>query len=474
MEAVSLPDENLWEIIHKLDAALNLHQRDEAQAIFAQMQAASPRHRVTLDARYRLAIYDENPNQRLAAVDDLLATYPDNPCLQQLKLSSLRDLSHREERLQTYEKLCRGKEANYVFFQQYAQELTSDARRYKEAIELLTRSLRRNSTDGGTYYILANIYWNQRRFEEALELYRIAACLNDKDEHIVHSYFIASKWFKKTEETLRFMSRRFQRFGRKSNYPAQTLFGAYLELDRAQEAASLLEEAMQLRPDDAQMQLFAANAYLRISLQYVEQAAALLEKARHRAPRGEWLQTAASLAEGKGEFAQALDLWLELAELQPLNIEAHRSVSRILADNQGRKASLDYLQKMSERFPHYYPLHALQLEWIRNEPYDVREAAVRRAIERFPNDAWMRREMGFLLSAMRDHSAPGAKPKSPSAWNRTIPAFTPCGAKFSKPREKLPKPNKPCTKPSKYPSTTTSLFPRGYNCAIPSKSGARC
>lgn len=70
------------------------------------------------------------------------------------------------------------------------------------------------------YFILASIYWDQRRFEEALELYRIAACLDDKDEQYSHSYYSAAAWFKQTETVLAFLRDRFRRMGKKSGLPA--------------------------------------------------------------------------------------------------------------------------------------------------------------------------------------------------------------------------------------------------------------
>ena len=66
------------------------------------------------------------------------------------------------------------------------------------------RALRLSPLDGGSYAMLANVYWDQGRFAEALELNRFAACLNDKNEDFARSYFIAAQWFKTTEEVLRF------------------------------------------------------------------------------------------------------------------------------------------------------------------------------------------------------------------------------------------------------------------------------
>ena len=55
-------------------------------------------------------------------------------------------------------------------------------REHPTAMRLLKRVFRFRPYDEGALAILANILWDQRRFEEALELYGFAACLGDKDE----------------------------------------------------------------------------------------------------------------------------------------------------------------------------------------------------------------------------------------------------------------------------------------------------
>ena len=42
----------------------------------------------------------------------------------------------------------------------------------------------------------------QRRFAEACELYRIAACLKDTSEQYVHGYFIAARQQRQTQAAL--------------------------------------------------------------------------------------------------------------------------------------------------------------------------------------------------------------------------------------------------------------------------------
>ena len=65
-----------------LGRALERHCRDEAGRILQQFVRDVPEHRVTRDARRRLAIYDANTTERLAAVESLLEIADDDPCLQ--------------------------------------------------------------------------------------------------------------------------------------------------------------------------------------------------------------------------------------------------------------------------------------------------------------------------------------------------------------------------------------------------------
>ncbi|HJS09501.1 MAG TPA: tetratricopeptide repeat protein, partial [Pirellulales bacterium] len=247
------------------------------------------------------------------------------------------------------------------------------------------------------YFALANLYWSQRRFEEAFELYRIAASLEDKDEQFAHSYFLAGQCLKRTDTVLKFLRRRFERFGAKSSLPARTLEHACRLLDRTTEAQEVLERAMRMRPDDGELLLYAADAMLSHSFEHSQRADELLQAARDRSPRPLWLRTIARLAWSDGNLSAALAHWQEVLEAQPLAIDAHRAVSRLLAETQGRPEALAHLAQYGERFPHYIPLYQLWLEWLQDEPPEKAEAVARRSLEQHPDNAWTRRELGFVL-----------------------------------------------------------------------------
>jgi len=401
LDEVELPDAELWDLIDALDGALIAHRREEAQEIYDRIEARSADHALVRHARRRLAMYDSDPTEHLAAAEQLLEINPDDQTLQLERLTCLRDFARRDERLETYQAVCEKKETHPIFWQQYAQELRVDARRHDDAVWLLRRAIRRWPTEGANYYILANIYWDQRRFDESLELYRFAACLADKEEQFARGYFSASTCRKQTERALQFLRNRFDRFGCKSSLPGRTLFSAYLQLDRTSEALEVVEHALQLRPDERELFLFAADAYLVCSTENMDRAAELLEQAKGNTPEGDWLRTAARLASADGRLTDALEHWQGALHQQPLAIDAHRAVTHLLAETQDTAAALAHLEQACDRFPHHHPLHELWIEWLRDEPAETREPVIRRVIAAHPDDAWVHRELALVLTDQR-------------------------------------------------------------------------
>jgi tetratricopeptide (TPR) repeat protein len=398
LDEVTLPDAAQWDALHALDGALEAHRRQQAEEVARQMQSQWPDHKLTHEARRRLAIYDGNPTEQLAAIEALLAQFPTNQRLQLERLSLLRHHARRDELLAAYRALCQGKESHPVFWQQYAQELRQDARRHGEAVVLLRRAIRRWPMEPSNYYILANLLWDQRRYVEALAHYRLAASLANKDEQYASSYFSAANYLKRTEEAMAFLRGRVERFGRKSSWPARTLVSSLLQVERTSEALAALDQAIGLRPDDGELVLFAADTLASCSSDRMPQALKYLAQAKETCAPGSWLRTAARLAYFDNRPADALGYWRELLAFQPLAIDAHRWAATILAETEGPAAARRHLAEACDRFPHYQPLCELWCEWVRQDTDAEREPVIRRLLAINPDQAWGCRELGYLLA----------------------------------------------------------------------------
>jgi len=418
---LDLPDADRFDRYHEVQRALVAHDREAASRAFEPLAAEAPEHRLTLQARLSLAEYDADQTARMAAVDRLIELFPDEPTFKLIKVAGLRVMGRREERLALLEGMIGEEAVHPVIWQQYAQELGEDARRRPRAMSLLFRALRRDPQNGGTHYILANLLWAARRFEEALEAYRFATCLADKEEQFAQSWFTACRHFRRTEEALEFLTGRMKRHGAKSSQPARTLFQAYSTVNRNREGFAVLDRALTLRPDDGELLTFAAETNARFGR--VEAARQLLERAEPLSARAAWLRAAAGVAGIEGDRGRALALLEEVVAREPLAVDAHAGVARLLAETRGRAAALEHIRSAANRFPHNVALHELWLEWVREEDLDEAETVVRRLVAINPANAWARRERAFGLARSGRLEEAGVEAEVARALEPSAPSY---------------------------------------------------
>lgn len=397
LEGIELPEADLYDLFHEVQSALVAHRRTDADKAYAALADRAPNGRLTLTARRSLAAYDQNHVEGLTAVEALMALYPDEPSLVLSKLSHLRTLGRREQRIELLNAACETfntkekKGFDPVYWYQLAQELKDDAREHPAAIRLLRRALRYTRSDAGNYFILAGILWDDRRFEESLRLYRFATTLEDKHDVLAQSYFSAARHMKQTGEAMRLLRDRFQRFGRRSARPASVLFWAYEEIHQDVEAFKVLDEALTWRPDDGELLLLAANAYARHG--NFDKASAHLDRAKDKTRPAAWLRGAAEIASYRGDADEGKKLWRQVIEAEPLALDAHRHLAHLLASTEGPEAAVAHLREVCERFPHNYPLHQLWIDYIRDEGPEAAAVVVQKLLDIHPSDAWARREL---------------------------------------------------------------------------------
>ena len=397
LDGIDLPEADLYDIYHQVLLSLDRHDRDAAITARQQLDGLAPGHRITLQARRAIAFYDANSHEQLAAVDELLRLFPDNVNLQLSRLQTMRTLSRREDRLAVLREACAKKKSEPLLWQEFAGELAQDSREHRAALRWLHRAERHRHGDASALLIRGNIEWAQGRFEEACELYRFAACLNDKSEYFATTWFKASRWLKQTSEAMGFLARRFHRDGKRSSYPARTLVWAHMELDQTVEAFSSLENALALRPQDGVLKLFACDQYTNSG--DLQRAETLLEEARGMTSVGASARSAAAIANQKGELQRALDLWRDVLAAEPLAMDAYRSIAFLLSERESRTAALSFLAAACGRFPFYVPLHELHLTWLRDESPPEYEQAARDLLDHHSENAWVRRELALSLVA---------------------------------------------------------------------------
>ena len=397
---LNLKEAPLYNQLHKIQRALFENERKEAFLVWEQMNAEAPDHRLTLNARLAIAWYDEDQIQVLACVERLIEQFPEDANLKMQKILCLRMLARRSERLGYLKIICKEEKSDPLFWQQLAQELSEDARQNKETLRLLHRALRSRPLDAGNFYQLANVRWSQRRFEEALPLYRFATCLKDTNEQYVQSYFIAARHLRRTQEAIDLLVQRFNRFGQRSGFPARTLSWAYEQSGQSLKALEVLHKAVELRSNDGDLLLYASDVFARHG--DFDQAVNLVEKARNKAPQTQWLRGAALIAAYRGELKDALKLWRQVVEAEPLALDANRHVAQLLAETESHETALEFIRAVAARFPHSLAIQQMLVDWLRDEP-EAAERALRHIVEIEPTNSWVRRELAYCLIQQRNY-----------------------------------------------------------------------
>lgn len=401
LEGLDLAEVELLDRLHALQVALREHDRERAAKAHEALRAAADGHRLELQARLALAVYDADASGLLRALEELLKLFPEDVNFRIGQLSCLRELGRRDDRLAVFAQCCEGSKADPILQRQYAQELLVDAREHARTVRLARRVLRVRPTDAITVWVLGQTAWEAGERERAVELYRFASCLDDKDEHLARTYMSAARHLNQSDSAVALSRGRFRRYASRSAHPARTLFGALLELERREEAFAVLDQALALRPDDGELLRFIAEAHAAHG--EFDKAQARLDAARGRCRQGDWLRAAAFLASSQGDLVQSLSLWRQVLDAEPMALDANQMVARRLAETRGLAATLEHLAAVCDRFPYNHALHQTWVLWLREgEPAAV-ETVVRRLLTFHPADAWARRELAGALSRQGRH-----------------------------------------------------------------------
>ncbi len=392
---LELPESELYDHYYEMQLDLDAHDRDAAIVNLREMEKIDPAHRLALTARGTLGAYDDDPPAILQALDTLHDRYPDDPALRLYRLQILRQLSAREYRLSWLHGLVEQGKADPVLIMEYALELSADDRERDHAMWYLRRAHRRRQDDSPIIHAMAELQWAGGQRERAISYYRFAACLSDTRELYSQSYFTACRWTGETETALDFLRSRVALLGSRSGSPAMSLFIALESLERIEDAFAVLEEARERRPDDGALLLLTARK--RAQHGYQADAERLLAEAKGRVRRVDWLAAAADQASWRGDRADALVLWREVIEIEPLNLDAHGKIAQLLSESRSRDAALAHLRSACDTFQHHVGLHYLLYAWTDGDPATEREGVLRHIVEVDPADAWAQRELATNL-----------------------------------------------------------------------------
>jgi len=425
LDGLELDDSERFDLLYEVEAALHAHDRAQAGEALARLLALGAEHRIALWARRVVAAYDSDTVTALECLDALSAQFPKQKKFMLDRVDCLEERGTHAERRELLEGFLSEQEDEIdpVFWWRLGAELQEDPDELDRAEDLLRRAIRYRPLEARLYLSYAHLISIQGRPQDALPLYRFAACLAPRAEGFAQAYFRAARQCKATEQALAMLAERVERHGVKSSESARTLFSAYHTLDRTDDAFALLRTSLELRPDDGELLLFAAEVHARHGKR--EEAEACLERAAGKVnPRAQAL-AAAEVARFSGDLRGALEHTREALRHDPRSVSAHASLAGYLAQAEGLDAACAHLAEAVAAEPEFVPLSRLYLEWLSEAPDPAPAAeALRTYLERHPLDAWARRQLALQLASLGDfdgalreaQQARHAAPRESTGW----------------------------------------------------------
>lgn len=398
IQDLNLPYSNHYDALFHIKDALRQHRRDTAEEHYQHGFSDEPESDMAQAARRDLAWYDNNWDE-VAEIDRLLLErYPDNTRRKLNHLASLNRLEHQQEYRRLLEEEGEKADAHLSILTQYAELLSEDGRQQQRAETLLGNVLKLSPKQGRAYQSYGYLAWQQKRFSESEQLYQIAASLEETDEGAALDYFRLARLNKRSDEVLQWLHERFQRNAAKSAQPAITLFRAYEIQNQEHLGIEVLQQALEKRPGDGELLLYFSN--VQIGNGNFSEAEKLLTQARPQTPHGHWLYTAARHASQRHEHQHALELFNQVVENEPLNMQAHRHIISLLQDLHGDGNAIEYAREVWQRFPNNLRIHEQLIDLLQDNHPSEAESALVELLHRHPKHSYARRQYADILIQM--------------------------------------------------------------------------
>jgi tetratricopeptide (TPR) repeat protein len=401
LDGIDLPDVELHDLAHRLRLALERHDRAAVDELTSEIERRSPGHALALWARRSVAHANQDLYAIRNACERILASHPKDVNAEMTVLECLDTIGTTSDKRERLEKRLQAAEVPWIFHELHAQLLSADAAELERARRLARRALARVPTRGRTLELVARLERDLGASALSLCLYRAAATLESTDDELARRYFEEALRAGSAEQALELLADRAERFRARSGQPAMVLFGALEWLDRVDEAFEALSLAIDRRPEDGALLLYAAEAHARY--RRPEEARSLLERAaRHASPEA-YEQSAARVAEIEGRLADALARHRAVLDTTPLALGSHAAVAYLLGELSGIEDARRHLTDACARYPTHCRLRELLIEWLRGHDPDHVLPEIDELLAMQPAHAWARRERALTLSGSGEH-----------------------------------------------------------------------
>jgi tetratricopeptide (TPR) repeat protein len=300
------PASNLYPYWDDFNCAQQSNDFLKAQAALTELKNLDPEHRITLRVERYFAIWNNDTSKILNLNNSLLQQFPNETALLNSKYVCLRDIGKREEGLSLLsDYLERNNNLDLL------GTLFNEIYNTNGHNELTDRLLSRMKLIGGysahSHWLLANYYWSHQAFEKATEHYLYAYCLDETNSQYIESYFSASRYLKRQQDSLTLLQDRYNKYKIRSTSPAISLFKAYELLDQEHIGLEFLFAALATHPSDKNLIVYLSNKLIDSGL--IERFESIQSTIKAQLDQKDFNELLARKNEKLGDFDSALSFF---------------------------------------------------------------------------------------------------------------------------------------------------------------------
>ncbi len=278
---------------------------------------------------------------------------------------------------------------------QYADLLRFSSTTRPKAHVLLRGLIRDDPTNAEAWHNLADLFWEQRKPEEALAAYRAASCTAMVDEHYARAYCDALRDVGQESEGLEWLEKRVRKLG-----SSPRAAGPWITWIDALEECGYPERALQVHRD-ASGRHAESPEFLQFSVPFLsrmghwEDAQRSLEALGRRGSPSQYHEAAAAYFQMAGDGDSALahaERWVSEA---PHSIDAARQLLALRYSRQGPDASAELAARWSAERPGHDGLETLRYHYLGSGAHDEKMRLLEARTRRNPEDGWAWRELAL-------------------------------------------------------------------------------
>lgn len=416
LEGLPWPDQALQGTRLELERRLDLrHVREAAELA----RATTDDHDLGAYLRALGALAEGRPHAVLDALRALASRHPETAALHTMVVRCAEELGNAAVLLEVLESLVlhrrrAGVESNRAWFvppaglvARYASLLRGTAQAHRGQ-RMVHEALWREETSAPCMRVLADLAWDEQRWDDALWAYRWASTLAPDAEAAACAYAWALKKRGRRAEGLAWLHARVERAREHAASGADPWTSWVRTLEDFGEPRRALEEAERMvaaaGDGDGEHAAFAAHLLSRYGRR--EAAEAALAVAERHASRAGYHTAACAVAHSAGEPERALEHAIAWGREDPRNVAAFALRLRLVRGLQGTQAALALVRAQVQERPGNAELEDLLLEELRShDAFEERERLLQRRIDDNPHEVWALRELGHDLVTRAQRSS---------------------------------------------------------------------